>query len=128
MPQSTLRRPTAPDGAYGACGAGFFFFFSRSHPEKKAAFPAHFSYHTRAGWCMTEKFFTPERASWLEAALQGQERGAGCACSVRACEVCGACAHAWRAVGATRVAEATWGAAYQKKAFFFTCSYCVVDR
>ena len=35
---------------------------------------------------------------------------------------------AWRAVGATRVAEATWGAAYQKKAFFFTCSYCVVDR
>ena len=32
MPQSTLRRPTAPDGAYGACGAGFFFFFSRPHP------------------------------------------------------------------------------------------------
>ena len=48
---------------------------------------------------MTEKFFTPERASWLEAALQGQERGAGCACSVRACEVCGACAHACVAGG-----------------------------
>ena len=37
MTQSTLRRPTAPDGAHGACGAGFFFFFSRPHPEKIAA-------------------------------------------------------------------------------------------
>jgi len=36
MPQSTLRRPTAPEGVYGACGAGFFFFFSRPHYEKKA--------------------------------------------------------------------------------------------
>ena len=38
MPQSTLRRPTAPYGAYGACGADFFFSFSRPHPEKKAYF------------------------------------------------------------------------------------------
>ena len=36
MPQSILRRPTAPYGAYGACGADFFFSFSRPHPEKKA--------------------------------------------------------------------------------------------
>eukprot|EP00964_Phaeocystis_antarctica_P000825 scaffold440_cov73-Phaeocystis_antarctica.AAC.4 len=37
-PQSILRRPTAPYGAYGACGADFFFSFSRPHPEKKAAY------------------------------------------------------------------------------------------
>ena len=36
MPQSTLRRPEAHYGAYGAYGADFFFFFSRPHPGKKA--------------------------------------------------------------------------------------------
>ena len=34
-PRGALRPPA---GAYGACGAGFFFFFSRSHPGKIAAF------------------------------------------------------------------------------------------
>ena len=32
------KHPEAPYGAYGACGAGFFFFLSRSHYEKIAAF------------------------------------------------------------------------------------------
>ena len=34
-PRGALRPPA---GAYGACGAGFFFFFSRSHPGKIAGF------------------------------------------------------------------------------------------
>ena len=30
------KHPEAPYGAYGACGAGFFFSLSRSHYEKIA--------------------------------------------------------------------------------------------
>ena len=62
VPQSTLRRPTAPYGAYGACGADFFFSFSR---PKKPTFSSAFTRRSLELALSAARMTTAHRVSTL---------------------------------------------------------------